>query len=99
MAFPQFVEGIIALAAAGPCLSHCFNTIGFRPHRWAEIEGGSSMNWPKLLNSDRRRPTTSPGDHRLEFERDYDRAVFSTPVKRLQDKAQVFPLEPNDAIR
>src|SRR4051812_21682145 len=57
------------------------------------------MNWSQLLNSKRRRPTTSPGDHRLEFERDFDRAVFSTPVKRLQDKAQVFPLEPNDAIR
>ena len=57
------------------------------------------MNWSQLLNADRRRPTTSRGDHRLQFERDLDRAVFSTPVKRLADKAQVFPLEPNDAIR
>src|SRR5215467_14967269 len=57
------------------------------------------MNWPDLLNSNRRRQTTSSGDHREQFERDYDRAVFSTPVKRLQDKAQVFPLEPHDAIR
>jgi dGTPase len=58
-----------------------------------------SMNWTKLLNADRRRQTTSPGDHRIEFERDFDRSVFSTPVKRLQDKAQVFPLEPHDAVR
>ena len=50
-------------------------------------------------DSKRRRPTTRPGDHRLEFERDFDRAIFSTPVKRLQDKAQVFPLDPNDSIR
>src|ERR1700686_2710233 len=57
------------------------------------------MNWRDLLTSDRRRPTTSSGDHRTQFERDYDRSVFSTPVKRLQDKAQVFPLEPHDAIR
>ncbi len=57
------------------------------------------MNWPQLLNAGRRRPTTSTGDHRLQFERDFDRAVFSTPVKRMQDKAQVFPMEPNDAIR
>src|ERR1700761_6089923 len=57
------------------------------------------MNWPTLLNRNRRRPTTSMGDHRTEFERDFDRSVFSTPVKRLQDKAQVFPLEPHDAIR
>ncbi|HVF72324.1 MAG TPA: dNTP triphosphohydrolase [Chthoniobacterales bacterium] len=38
-------------------------------------------------------------DHRVEFERDYDRSIFSTPVKRLQDKTQVFPLEPHDAVR
>lgn len=25
--------------------------------------------------------------------------MFSTPVKRLQDKTQVFPLDPNDAVR
>ncbi len=29
----------------------------------------------------------------------YDRSIFSSPVKRLQDKAQVFPLEPHDSIR
>src|SRR3954464_14981205 len=58
-----------------------------------------AMNWTKLLNADRRRQTTSPGDHRIQFERDFDRAVFSNPVKRLQDKAQVFPLEPHDSVR
>ena len=57
------------------------------------------MNWEKLLNANRPRKTTIKSDHRAEFERDFDRAVFSTPVKRLQDKAQVFPLEPHDAIR
>lgn len=57
------------------------------------------MKWSDLLNSNRRRQTTSSGDHRTEFERDFDRSVFSTPVKRLQDKAQVFPLEPHDAVR
>jgi dGTPase len=39
------------------------------------------------------------GDNRTTFEQDYGRAVFSTPVRRLQDKAQVFPLEPNDSVR
>jgi dGTPase len=57
------------------------------------------MDWKTLLNPERRRPSTITGDHRAEFERDFDRAVFSTPVRRLQDKAQVFPLEPNDAVR
>jgi dGTPase len=57
------------------------------------------MTWNQLLSSERPRTSTSPGDHRAEFERDYDRTVFSTPVKRLQDKAQVFPLDPHDAVR
>jgi len=57
------------------------------------------MKWERLLDKNRRRKSTSSGDHRAEFERDFDRAVFSTPVRRLQDKAQVFPLDPHDAIR
>jgi dGTPase len=44
-------------------------------------------------------PTKLPQDLRTEFERDYGRAIFSTPVRRLQDKAQVFPLERHDAVR
>lgn len=57
------------------------------------------MDWKALLNKDRRRPSTNPGDHRAEFERDWDRTIFSTPIKRLQDKTQVFPLDPNDSVR
>lgn len=38
-------------------------------------------------------------DIRSAFEKDYDRSLFSTPVRRLQDKTQVFPLEPNDSVR
>lgn len=58
------------------------------------------LDWNKLLSA--RRRIASPklrGDFRSELERDYDRALFSTPVRRLQDKAQVFPLESNDSIR
>src|SRR5277367_2025926 len=58
------------------------------------------MQWSTLLNSDRRRVSKKrTTEFRDEFERDYDRAVFSTPVRRLQDKTQVFPLEPHDAVR
>ena len=57
------------------------------------------MNWQQLLNTNRRRQTINPNEHRIEFERDFDRNVFSNPVKRLQDKAQVFPLEQHDAVR
>ena len=56
------------------------------------------MNWKQLLCKERPRKSTNPGDHRAEFERDYDRTIFSTPIKRLQDKTQVFPLDPNDSI-
>ena len=57
------------------------------------------MDWKELLCIERPRKSTSTGDHRQQFERDFDRSVFSTPVKRLQDKAQVFPLDPCDAVR
>ncbi|HKO62689.1 MAG TPA: dNTP triphosphohydrolase [Pyrinomonadaceae bacterium] len=57
------------------------------------------LEWKHLLNKDRLRKSTVSGDPREEFERDYDRSVFSTPVKRLQDKTQVFPLETHDAVR
>jgi len=57
------------------------------------------MNWKQLLNPKRPRKSSMGDDDRVQFERDYDRSIFSTPVKRLQDKAQVFPLEPHDAVR
>jgi dGTPase len=64
------------------------------------------MNWNKLLNSTRVRTLyggpdsiKSSNDPRSEFDRDYGRSVFSTPVRRLQDKAQVFPLVENDSVR
>jgi dGTPase len=64
------------------------------------------MDWKKLLSTTRVRQLYEKGsgtklqdDTRTEFERDYGRTTFSTPVRRLQDKAQVFPLERNDAVR
>ena len=58
------------------------------------------MNWPQLLCPDRLRKTTKqPEEKRSEIQRDYGRVAFSTPVRRLQDKAQVFPLETIDAVR
>src|SRR5947207_10433593 len=64
------------------------------------------MNWPQLLSERRVRALLGEKpigggqpDFRSAFEKDYGKAVFCTPVKRLQHKAQVFPLEPIDAVR
>jgi dGTPase len=38
-------------------------------------------------------------EHRNQFEKDYDRIMSSSSLRRLQDKAQVFPLQDSDFIR
>ena len=64
------------------------------------------LDWAKLLNPQRRKDRAAgkpyvrkAGEARTEHERDHDRILFSTPVRRLQDKTQVFPLERNDSVR
>jgi dGTPase len=64
------------------------------------------MEWEKLLNPIRIRDLFGAGnsvkstdDLRSEFDRDYGRTIFSTPIRRLQDKAQVFPLVNDDFVR
>lgn len=52
------------------------------------------MYWTQLLSS-KRLGLESRGqqrDDRTEFQRDYDRLIFSAPFRRLQNKTQVFPL-------
>lgn len=39
------------------------------------------------------------GDPRSQFQHDYDRLLFSTPVRRLADKTQVWPMDENDSVR
>jgi dGTPase len=54
------------------------------------------MNWKTLLSAKRwgyeHRFTDNQDDARSEFQRDYDRLIFSSPFRRLQNKTQVFPL-------
>ena len=59
------------------------------------------LNWKYLLSEDRIRPsaTSDTVDCRNEFDKDYDRIVYSSSLRRLQDKAQVFPLQENDFPR
>ena len=52
------------------------------------------MLWDQLLSTLRFGQETLPqAQHtRNEFQRDYDRLIFSPPFRRLQNKTQVFPL-------
>lgn len=40
-----------------------------------------------------------PKGVRSVFQQDYDRLLFSTPVRRLADKTQVWPMDDNDGVR
>lgn len=57
------------------------------------------MDWSRLLSCRRAGPSDFLDGDRTEFENDLSRVVFSTPVRRLQDKTHVFPLEPHDSVR
>ncbi|MDR0766809.1 MAG: dNTP triphosphohydrolase [Odoribacteraceae bacterium] len=54
------------------------------------------MNWNTLLSTRRHQPGSTPplfrSHDRSQFQRDYDRMIFSSPFRRLQNKTQVFPL-------
>ncbi|NPA38154.1 MAG: dNTP triphosphohydrolase [Chlorobi bacterium] len=51
------------------------------------------MEWHKLLTTSRTGKNKVTGHHdRTQFQRDFDRLVFSSPFRRLQNKTQVFPL-------
>jgi len=53
------------------------------------------MNWNQLLSTKRfgqEQYHVQRDDDRSEFQRDYDRLIFSAPFRRLQNKTQVFPL-------
>lgn len=52
------------------------------------------MEWNKLLSGNRfGMETYREREHeRTDFQRDYDRLIFSSPFRRLQNKTQVFPL-------
>lgn len=52
------------------------------------------LDWNKLLSPKRLglENDTQVQDIRSQFQRDYDRIIFSSPFRRLQNKTQVFPL-------
>ncbi|MDR0750787.1 MAG: dNTP triphosphohydrolase [Tannerellaceae bacterium] len=52
------------------------------------------MNWTQLLSGKRlgMEEYNERKHRRTDFQRDYDRLIFSSPFRRLQNKTQVFPL-------
>ena len=50
------------------------------------------MDWTKLLSANRDNKAHNVADIRNEFQRDYDRIIFSNIFRRMQNKTQVFPL-------
>lgn len=61
------------------------------------------MKWDQLLSLKRfgdkhKRLRTEQDDTRLGFDVDYDRIVFSSPFRLLQDKTQVIPLSKTDFV-
>lgn len=60
------------------------------------------MEWEKLFTDSRLGEKTQPKqklqDGRSEFQKDFDRIVFSPAFRRLQDKTQVFPLPESDFV-
>ena len=62
----------------------------------------TAERWLQLLDDSRlgarARPGRAPETSRTDFQRDFDRVVFSTAFRRLHDKTQVFPLPENDLV-
>lgn len=60
-----------------------------------------SNRWAELLKplTFRNKSPFASFDGRNPFENDYGRLISSSPIRRLQDKTQVFPLEKSDYIR
>lgn len=60
------------------------------------------MEWKKLLSKtiicEKDTDKVFQSDGRSQFQRDFDRIVFSSAFRRLQDKTQVFPLPESDFV-
>lgn len=67
------------------------------PEQRNEPEEAPSMAWSRLISDKRlgmedyHTPTPASAT-RSDFQRDFDRLIFSSPFRRLQNKTQVFPL-------
>lgn len=71
------------------------NNLSVKREREASAPSGKKMEWGRLI-CDKRLGLERYHDERhhtrSDFQRDYDRLIFSSPFRRLQNKTQVFPL-------
>ena len=51
-----------------------------------------TLTWNNCFSEKRFGFSIIQPDIRTEYERDWDRIIFSSPFRRLQNKTQVFPL-------
>jgi len=61
------------------------------------------MNWEQLLSLKRagdiqKRPRAAQDETRLGFDVDFDRIIFSSAFRSLQDKTQVIPISQTDFV-
>lgn len=78
---------------------------GYKRIYWERTVFMQELKWDNLLTTKRERESenqnkdTNPLIARSQLEADYDRIVGASSVRRLQDKAQVFPLQKDDVAR
>ncbi|QRN97994.1 dNTP triphosphohydrolase [Archangium violaceum] len=65
-----------------------------RTDRWRQL-----LSTHRVGNPQHRAPAPDSADERTEFDKDYDRIVFSSAFRSLHDKTQVFPLSTSDYTR
>lgn len=56
------------------------------------------MDWEKLLSTKRQKSTSNDSEVRSEYNKDYDKIVFSSAFRRLGRKTQVHPLAHHDHV-
>lgn len=62
-------------------------------HSWRRLLSGERLGAPPRTSG-----LAGADAPRTDFQRDFDRIVFSTAFRRLHDKTQVFPLPDNDLV-
>ena len=72
-------------------------------YSWLEPKLSNNMKWEELLSLKRQGDTfkrlrKEQDDTRLGFEVDYDRIIFSSAFRSLQDKTQVIPMSKTDFV-